>query len=82
MSGITVTWDIGLFDPEKHYIYRSASPIDPNNLPTPIGEVGQGINQYNDLTITDGETYHYFVAAEKMGLLVPADASIEVIATE
>ena len=78
MSGIKVTWDIGTFNPEKHYIYRSDYPISPDNLPTPLAEVGQGINEYTDLSIVDGETYHYFVAAEKMGLLVPADSSIEV----
>ena len=80
MSGIKLTWDIGAFNPEKHYIYRSASPISPSNLPTPIAEVGQGISEYNDLSITDGETYHYFVAAEKKGLLCPADSSVSVVA--
>lgn len=81
MSGIKVTWNMGAFSPEKHYIYRSDSPIDPNNLPTPLAEVGQGISEYNDLTIVDGETYYYFVAAEKMGLLCPADDFITVAAS-
>lgn len=80
MSRIRLTWDIGTFNPEKHYIYRSDSEISPDNLPSPIGEVGKGVNEYvDDDGIVEGETYHYFVAAEKKGLLVPADASIAVV---
>lgn len=81
MSGIRLTWDIGQYDPEKHIIYRSDSPIDPENPPTPLDEVGEGISQYDDLTITDGETYYYLVAAEKMGLLCPIDSDISVTAS-
>ena len=72
MAGNRITWDIGSYDPDTHYVYRSDAPMDPNSLPTPIATLGQGISVYEDTNnIVKGNTYYYRVDAEKMGLYIP-----------
>ena len=72
MAGNRITWDIGKYDPDTHYVYRSDSPMNPNNLPTPLTTLGAGISVYEDTdNIVEGNTYYYRVDAEKMGLYIP-----------
>ena len=81
MAGNRITWDIGYYDPDTHYVYRSDAPMDPNSLPTPIATLGQGISVYEDTnSIVENNTYYYRVDAEKMGLTIPG-YEIEYFAT-
>ena len=49
-------------------IYRDSSPIDPDNLPTPIAVLPPAVGKppqdmsWTDSDVTEGETYHYAVA--------------------
>ena len=71
-AGNKITWEIGLYNPDTYYIYRSDSPMDPNNLPTPIATLGTGVSEYLDTdNIVEGNTYYYRVDAEKKGLYIP-----------
>lgn len=40
-------------------VYRSATPISPDALPTPIATLEAEAQSYDDLDAVDGETYHY-----------------------
>ena len=72
MAGNKITWDIGLYNPDTHYVYRSDVPLDPDNLPSPLATLGQGISVYNDTdNVIEKTTYYYRVDAEKMGLYIP-----------
>lgn len=63
MRDITLTWD----DPnliEKGYrVYRSKSPMDINNMPTPIGTVNANTTEFIDKDQTIGDTNYYRVSA-------------------
>lgn len=48
---------------EGHYIYRSGSPMDPNDLPEPIAVLDADETEFEDGEVTPGETYYYRVAA-------------------
>lgn len=46
-------------------IYRSTSPMDPQNLPSPLATVGPGANSYTDDTVERYQTYYYRFEAFK-----------------
>lgn len=48
---------------EGHYVYRSDTPMDPNNLPTPLATLGVDVQEYEDNTVVAGNTYYYRVGA-------------------
>lgn len=61
--GFRLTWlDLNASE-EGHYIYRSTSPMDPQNLPTPIATLGPNVGLYDDGNIVEGLTYYYRVGA-------------------
>lgn len=46
-----------------HHIYRSDTPMDPNDLPAPIADLGPGVTEYLDEDVTENATYYYRVGA-------------------
>lgn len=46
-----------------HRVYRSDTPMDPNNLPEPLAELGPNVTEYVDEDITEDATYYYRVSA-------------------
>ena len=46
-----------------HKIYRSNSPMDINNMPTPIADIGVNATQYTDEDVIEGNFYYYRVSA-------------------
>ena len=68
MAGNRITWDIGRYDPDTHYVYRDSAPIDKKNLPTPLVTLGQGVSVYEDTDVIEGNSYYYRVDSEKKGL--------------
>ena len=72
MAGNKITWDIGLHNPDTHYVYRDSAPIETYDLPTPIATLGGDVNSYEDTdNIVQGNIYHYRIDAEKKGLYIP-----------
>lgn len=72
MAGNKVTWEIGLYDPDTYYVYRSDSSMDVNNLPTPLATLGKDTTFYIDTDgIVENNIYYYRVDAEKKGLYIP-----------
>lgn len=71
MAGNLITWDIGLYNPDTYYIYRSSSEINPDAPSTLIATLGEGTNSYEDLDIQGDTTYYYYIVSEKMGLTLP-----------
>lgn len=64
MANNRIVWD----PPKGHQgwqnIYRSASTIDPNNPPTPIGYVAGSYSSYDDTTAVEGASYYYAIGLE------------------
>lgn len=52
---------------EGHNIYRSTSPMDPQNLPAPYDTVGVDLAEWEDGAVTPGQTYYYRVGAFTAG---------------
>lgn len=46
-------------------VYRGSSPLDPENLPAPIAELGPISLSYDDDTVVEGEVYYYRVSAHR-----------------
>jgi hypothetical protein len=64
-----LTWSFDGASGDGFNIYRDTSPMDPNALPTPLATVSLSERDYEDTTVTDGETYFYRVS---VFLTVPA----------
>ncbi len=60
---IKLKWNDPNLSEEGTRIYRSDSPIDPNNLPPPVGTVGPNVTEWEDADIVVGNTYYYRVGA-------------------
>ncbi|MDW7746596.1 LamG domain-containing protein [Halomonas sp.] len=58
---ITVRWVDMNYGEVEQRVYRSTSPLDPQNLPAALGVVGPGVEKYMDDTAVEGETYYYRV---------------------
>lgn len=72
MAGNKIKWEKGLYTPDTFYVYKSDSPINLYNLPTPIATLNGNINTYEDTdSIILNQTYYYRVDAEKKGLYIP-----------
>lgn len=61
MAKIRLIWEDWVLEEDGVRIFRSTSPIDPNNLPEPLAEVPVGRGVYEDKTVVSGVTYHYFI---------------------
>lgn len=60
---ITVRWTDMNYGEVEQRIYRSTSPMDPQNLPAPLAVLGPDIETYIDPTAVEDETYFYRVEA-------------------
>lgn len=60
---IKIDWRTDNFNSEKQNIYRSNTPIDITNLPTPIADVANNIVTYTDNTVEQGKMYYYAIGA-------------------
>lgn len=65
MPAVRITWTDRNADEEGHRIYRDTAPIDTENLPAPLVELGPGVTSYDDETAEAEKTYHYLVTAYK-----------------
>lgn len=66
-----------------HKIYRSESPMDPENLPSPLAVIGANITEHIDESVVEDMTYFYRVSAytpykEEVSAEVSAVASVAV----
>lgn len=61
--GVLLTWKDNNLSEDGHRIYRSTSPMDPENLPSPLATLGPGVGEYVDGTTLSGLTYYYRVGA-------------------
>ncbi len=61
--GIRITWQDTNASEQGHRVYRSASPMNPENLPVPLVELGPDVEEYEDGSVVDGETWYYRVSA-------------------
>lgn len=57
--GIKVSWQNDNTGETETRIYRSQSPIDPVNLPAPVGTVGPGITEFEDVNVPEKEVWFY-----------------------
>lgn len=60
---VRLQWDDKNMIEKGHKIYRSDSPMDINNLPTPIATLEPNTTEYVDTARTIGNTYYYRVSA-------------------
>ena len=63
MSTLTIAWHGLDLNVDGYNIYRSDTPIDPNNLPSPIASVGPNIGSYDDNNINSGKIYYYRIGS-------------------
>lgn len=59
---ILITWNDTNSIEHGHRIFRSTSPMDPEDLPEPLVEVGPDVTEYLDTTAEPEVTYFYRVA--------------------
>lgn len=60
---IRLTWDDVNFGESEHRVYRSLSPMDPENLPSPYQVLDPNVMEWFDDSVTDQTTYFYRVSA-------------------
>lgn len=60
---VRLTWDEANVAEQGHRVYRSDTPMDPQDLPAPLADLGPDITTYDDDTAVEGETYFYRVSA-------------------
>lgn len=63
--GYLLSWKDNNLSEDGHRIYRSSTPIDPDNLPEPLAVVGADLTQFEDVTAEEGVLYYYRVSAFK-----------------
>ncbi|MGM0913769.1 MAG: LamG domain-containing protein [Pseudomonadota bacterium] len=79
--GNKVRWRDNNLAEEGHRIYRSATPMDPENLPAPVDAVGANVETWEDGDVTEGQTYYYRVGSF-VGGVEKVSAELEVLAEE
>lgn len=79
MAKTTISWkyDSGVGDGFR--IYRSDTPMDPDDLPEPLATVTIDKREYDDETVVQGETYYYRVGSY-IGLMESVSAELEHVA--
>lgn len=60
---LKITWTDNNAGEQGHRIYISAQPMDPDNLPTPHGEVGPDVTEYLALDVDDEAEWYIAVSA-------------------
>jgi len=79
-GAIRLTWRDRNWAEQGHYIYRSDTPMDVNNLPNPIDTIDGNVTEYIDYDVIVDQTYYYRIAAFRNNDVLVSD-EIEVIAT-
>lgn len=75
-----LTWNDENYGTQGFNVYRSATPIDPESLPSPWATLGPEARIYEDTTVVESETYYYMVTALVDGE-EPATGNFEVLVT-
>lgn len=78
-GAIKITWRDRNWAEHGHYIYRSDTPMNVNNLPSPISTVGVNDFEYIDYDVIADQTYYYRIGAFRNSDVSVSD-EIEVIA--
>ena len=60
---VKLTWDDQNEIESGYKIYRSLSTLSTESLPEPLAVLPVNSNEYIDLDVIDGQTYHYLVSA-------------------
>ena len=63
LGGIRLTWTVNTIGNDGQRVYRSLSPMDRENLPSPLAEIAPEIDYYNDITVDLDRLYYYRVSA-------------------
>lgn len=61
--GVRITWFESNLGEDGHRVYRSETPMDPQNLPAPLADLGPDVMVYDDGTVLPDTTYYYRTAA-------------------
>ena len=56
---ITIKWTDHNTDEEGTHLYKSESPIDPAQLPTPVTTFAPGVTEYVDTDVVRNGVYYY-----------------------
>lgn len=78
---VRLVWQDNNTSEEGHRVYRSTSPMDPNNLPAPLAALGVDVTEYIDDTVTADVTYYYRVSAYK-GAAESVSSEVEILASD
>lgn len=62
---IKLDWAGGSTDIDGYYVYRSETPMDPLNPPTPIATLAKTVKTWTDVNTPRGKLYYYRVSAYK-----------------
>lgn len=79
MSLVRLTWgdaNSGMVQVDGFRVYRSLVPIDPDNMPAHLVELGSGVLSYDDFSAAAETTYYYAVSARKGALEMVSDAPL------
>jgi hypothetical protein len=63
MPKVRLTWDDPNATELGHRVYRSDAPMDPQDLPSPLAELGADVELYDDEAVALEETWFYRVSA-------------------
>lgn len=63
MASVNLTWDDDNLIEEGYRVYRSLSPIDPDNPPAPLAELPADSENFGDASAQALTDYHYRVSA-------------------
>jgi fibronectin type 3 domain-containing protein len=80
MFGVRLTWNDVNDSEQGHRIYRSTSPMNPGNMPVPMAMLGPNVTSYDDMNVSEGETYYYRVSAYQRKMEMISD-EISIIVT-
>ena len=79
-GAIRLTWRDRNWAEQGHYIYRSQTPMNVNNLPNPLTTVDGNVTEYIDYDVIADQTYYYRIGAYRNNDVMVSD-EIEVVAT-
>lgn len=79
MAKTTISWKYDSSAGDGFRIYRSDTPMDPDDLPEPLATVTIDKREYDDETVVQDETYYYRVSSY-IGLMESVSAELEHVA--
>ncbi len=79
-GAVLLKWRDRNWAEQGHYVYRSDTPMDINNLPSPIGTLTFNQYQYIDYDVIADQTYYYRIGAFRNND-VSVSEEIKVVAT-